>query len=109
MNTTIIVSGGDDSTVKLWNRCNGDLLHNLQKLHDYIVWNVKLWLDDLFTAGYDCVVNYVNLKYESSSHVTPAQNPVVDIISVNRICGPLCWADALSCDQQGKNNLRLVI
>ena len=105
MNTLIVASGGDDSTVKLWNRFQGTLLRNLKNLHDYIVWNVKLWLDGLFTAGYDCVVNYVNLEYKTScSYTSVPQNSLVQIISVNKICGPLRWADAIGCDQQGRVN-----
>ena len=108
MNTQIIASGGDDATIKLWKRCNGDLVWNLQNLHDYIVWNVKLWLDGLFTAGYDCVVNYVNLEYKTScSYSSVPQNSLVQIISVNKICGPLRWADAIGCDQQGRVNYGL--
>ena len=102
MNTKIVASGGDDSTVKLWSRYNGNLLHNLQNLHGYIVWNVKLWMDQLFTAGYDCVVNYVTLKYGSiAASDAPEDSTKVDIVSVKRICGLLSWADALSCDYQG--------
>lgn len=102
MNTKIVASGGDDSTVKLWSRYNGNLLHNLQNLHGYIVWNVKLWMDQLFTAGYDCVVNYVTLKYGSTAASdAPEDSTKVDIVSVKRICGLLSWADALSCDYQG--------
>ena len=108
MNTIVVVSGGDDSTVKLWNRSNGEILHNLKKLHDYIVWSVKLWQDCLFTAGYDCVVNYVNLDYKNCNSI-PVENPNVDILAIEKICGPFSWADALSCDHQGKLTCLLII
>ena len=101
MNTVIVASGGEDSTVKLWNRSTGELLHNLKHLHDYIVWNVKLWQSCLFTAGYDCVVNYVNLEYQNCNSI-PVENPSIDILAIEKICGPFSWADALSCDHQGK-------
>ena len=102
MNTLIVASGGEDSTVRLWNRHNGDLIHELSTLHDYIVWNVKLWSDCLFTAGYDCVVNYVTLDYKSCIF-PPGETLTVDIPSIDKICGPFSWADALNCDQQGND------
>ena len=101
MNTMIVASGGEDSNVRLWNRRNGDMIHELSTLHDYIVWNVKLWLDCLFTAGYDCVVNYVTLDYKSSCISPPSDTLTVDIPSIDRICGPFSWADSLNCDHQG--------
>ena len=108
MNTMIVASGGEDSTVKLWNRVQGDLLHNLKHLHDYIVWNVKLWLEGLFTAGYDCVLNYVNLDYKDFS-VSSGENCAVKILAIEKICGPFSWADALNCDQQGNLKIKYLI
>ena len=105
MNKHIVASGGDDSTVKIWSRCNGDLLHNLEDLHEYIVWSVKLWSDGLFTAGYDCIANFVMLKYnDSETKGGDVEKPssIVEVVSVHSIQGPLSWADALGCDQQGK-------
>ena len=102
MNTMIVASGGDDFAVRLWNRSNGDLLHDIKNLHDYVVWDVKLWMDGLFTAGYDCVVNYVNLDYQNFN-TKLSENSTVNVLAIDKICGPFSWADALSCDQQGKN------
>ena len=57
------MSGGDDSTVKIWNRRDGELLRTLEH-HDYVVWNVRLWVDTLMTFSYDCTVATMTIKFQ---------------------------------------------
>ena len=61
MNRDFVVSGGEDSKVKIWSKLEGDLLQTLDH-HDYIVWNVKLLEQNLITCSYDCSIAYLLLN-----------------------------------------------
>jgi WD40 repeat protein len=61
LNSRFVASGGDEGAVRVWDRVDGALLATLCH-HEYIVWNVSLWLDNLFTCSYDCTVAYLDLR-----------------------------------------------
>ena len=63
--------------------------------HEYIVWTVKIWLNTLFTASYDCSVAYITFK------MTENKNDF-EVTELNRIHGPTQWADAMGSDSTGQ-------
>lgn len=73
-------------------RSNGDLLSTLEH-HEYIVWTVKLWLDNLFTASYDCTVANITFKLSGKNF---------EVSQFGQIKGPEKWADALAADFTGR-------
>ncbi len=89
MNQTLVASGGDDAKVRLWTRAGGECLHVLGH-HEYMVWNVKLFLHALFSCSYDCSVAYVD--------VVDPRAPVVG----KKVTGPWCWSDGISTDSRGR-------
>ncbi len=70
---------------------NGDLLIELNH-HEYIVWTVKLWLNTLFTASYDCSVVHITFKVTENNF---------EVVELNKIQGPAKWADAMGADATG--------
>ena len=88
---TFIVSGGEDSVVRVWSRKNGDEIAVLDH-HTYIVWSVKLWLDCLVTASYDCTVCYLKIVEGSEWSCKIEQT----------VQGPWEWADALFLEENGE-------
>lgn len=81
MSSGLVVSGGDDGSVQLRRRRSGDLMQTLLH-HDYIVWNVGIYDDVLFTASYDCSISYFD--------ISDFNEPVM----IKTIRGPISWADA---------------
>jgi WD40 repeat protein len=51
MSAAVVVTGGDDSKVKIWSRSDGDLLLELDH-HKFIVWHVELRPGQLVRAHY---------------------------------------------------------
>eukprot|EP00092_Neocalanus_flemingeri_P041930 GFUD01045666.1.p1 GENE.GFUD01045666.1~~GFUD01045666.1.p1 ORF type:complete len:420 (-),score=61.86 GFUD01045666.1:156-1415(-) len=88
---TFIFSAGQDSVVRVWSRKNGDEIAVLTH-HTYIVWSVKLWLDRLVTASYDCTVCYLKVG-EGSEWSCEIEHSVQ---------GPWEWADALFLEENGE-------
>ena len=76
-----------------FDRCTGDLLCELDH-HDYIVWTVKVWLNTLFTASYDCSVAHITFNITEQNDF--------EVIELNRIRGPTQWADAIGVNSNGK-------
>lgn len=73
-------------------RSHGDLLKQLDH-HEYIVWTVKLWLNTLFTASYDCSVAHITFSMTEND---------IEVIQLNKIQGPSKWADAMGSDSTGQ-------
>lgn len=73
-------------------RSHGDLLKQLDH-HEYIVWTVKLWLNTLFTASYDCSVAHITFNLTEND---------IEVIQLNKIQGPSKWADAMGSDCTGQ-------
>lgn len=101
MNKEIVVSGGDDGEledeetvgiVKIWRRSDGELIHQLEH-HTYIVWCVRLWLNQLVTCSYDLSVALLRF-HEENFCAEP------DLLC--QMEGPAEWSDAMSCDQRGR-------
>lgn len=89
----ILVSGGEDGTVRIWSRASGTELAALEH-HTYIVWCVRLNMNQLVTASYDCTVAFLTIQETEtafSSEVT------------QKIQGPWEWADALHVTDAGDN------
>ena len=78
---------------KNFHRSNGDLLAKLDH-HEYIVWTVKIWLDQIFTASYDCSIAYLNFNAFDDTEK-------FEIVQKRHIHGPEIWADAMACDATG--------
>ena len=72
-------------------RLTGSLLKSLDH-HTYIVWSVRLWLDTLFTASYDCTVAHIKFQMTETN---------LEIVELNQIQGPEQWADAMGADDTG--------
>ena len=87
---SLVISGGEDNTVKLWSRDSGECLKTLDH-HTYIVWSVRVSVDHLVTASYDCTVAWVKIGEDADCDI------------VDTVQGPWSWADALFIDDQGKN------
>jgi len=92
MNSEIVASAGDDGLVKIFKRSHGDLLAQLDH-HEYIVWTVKIWLNTLFTASYDCTVAHIAFNLTENNF---------EVTALNRIQGPNKWADAMGSDSTGQ-------
>ena len=89
----LLVTGGEDHTVRLWARKTGDLLLSLQH-HTFIVWAVRISLDQLVTASYDCTVCFLSVEQaEVTGQVTCQLQQTVQ--------GPWEWADALYLEEDG--------
>lgn len=89
MDKRIVVSGGDEEIVKIWNRSNGDLVQTLE-YHTYMVWNVKIWLNTLFTCSYDCSIAFFDISdLKAIKHSQTIQ-------------GPFSWSDALCISNRGQ-------
>ena len=73
-------------------RCNGTLLSQL-KHHEYVVWTVKIWLNRIFTASYDCSIAYINFKMSNQNF---------EVVEIRQIHGPESWADAMGIDSSGQ-------
>ena len=61
--------------------------------HEYIVWTVKIWLNTIFTASYDCTVAHITFKLTENNF---------EVTNLNRIQGPNKWADAMGSDSTGQ-------
>ena len=90
----VIVTGGEDSCVRVWARDTGLGLACLEH-HTYIVWCVTLSLRSLVTASYDCTVTFCDLRVDLSG-------PSVTCDIINTIQGPWEWADALYLEDNGE-------
>lgn len=90
LGTKVAVSGGDDAKVKIWNKHNGDLLETLEH-HEFIVWNVKLWVDQLVTCSYDCSMAFFQWN-----------EPWSQFRLTKHVKGHLAWADGIATDSRGK-------
>ena len=66
-------------------RSHGDLLVQLDH-HEYVVWTVKIWLNTIFTASYDCSVAHITFKVTENDF---------EVIELNKIQGPDKWADGM--------------
>ena len=66
-------------------RSDGDLLVQLDH-HEYVVWTVKIWLNTIFTASYDCSVAHITFKVTENDF---------EVIELNKIQGPDKWADGM--------------
>ena len=95
LNSSLVVSGGDEGTVRVWGRPDGTLLATLCH-HDYIVWNVALWLDGLFTCSYDCSVAYLRRNSDAEAAGSDL------FVLAKKLSGPLWWADAFCADRKGR-------
>ena len=62
--------------------------------HKYIVWSVRLWLDTLFTASYDCSVAQIKFKMTEKNYFR--------VVEINQIQGPDQGADAMGADDTGQ-------
>ena len=88
----VLVTGGEDHAVKLWERGSGQLVLSLQH-HTYIVWSVRLTLNSLTTASYDCSVAFLSLQQQEGE---------VSCQLVETVQGPWEWADALFLEENGE-------
>ena len=89
----VLVSGGEDNCVRVWNRADGTPLASLEH-HTYIVWCVRLNLDQLVTASYDCTVAFLTIQGDHNSDSVTCE--LVDTVQ-----GPWEWADALYLEDNG--------
>ena len=94
----VVVSGGEDGVVRVWDREEGVQLAALEH-HSYIVWAVRLWTDRLVTASYDCTVVYLRLAEAAGPGEAGGWGgAVVEEV----VQGPWEWADALYLEEGGR-------
>jgi len=65
--STHIISGSSDHTIKVWDTQTGDYLHTLRG-HQYAVWCVKMLdkTDTMLSASYDSTIKYWNINSKTS-------------------------------------------
>ena len=78
--------GYNIATISLQDRPTISLQYPQDAAH--IVWNTKLWANQLITCSYDCTLALIDTKN--------------DFQMIKFIQGPFTWADALATDYQGR-------